>query len=100
MALRDEFEYLTFRCAYCYHVNQARKKKPTLTETVSTASLSGKQSPEESDTQGADQNDGSNEATDQPLRDEVWTHVVCDIVLLTLYCIRVGKSAFVCTHHH
>ena len=30
MALRDEFEYLTFRCAYCYHVNKAFKTKPTL----------------------------------------------------------------------
>ena len=30
MALRDEFEYLNFRCAYCYHLNPARKKKPTL----------------------------------------------------------------------
>lgn len=30
MALRDEFEYMTFRCAYCFHLNSARKKKPTL----------------------------------------------------------------------
>ena len=30
MALRDEYEYMTFRCAYCYHLNTARKKKPTL----------------------------------------------------------------------
>lgn len=30
MALRDEFEYITFRCAYCYQVNPARKKKPSL----------------------------------------------------------------------
>ena len=30
MALRDEFEYTTFRCAYCYQLNPARKKKPTL----------------------------------------------------------------------
>ena len=30
MALRDEFEYLSFRCAYCYQLNPARKKKPTL----------------------------------------------------------------------
>lgn len=27
MALRDEFEYISFRCAYCFHLNQARKKK-------------------------------------------------------------------------
>ena len=30
MALRDEFEYLSFRCAYCYHLNPARKRKPSL----------------------------------------------------------------------
>ena len=30
MALRDEFEYMSFRCAYCYHLNTARKNKPTL----------------------------------------------------------------------
>ena len=36
MALRDEFEYLSFRCAYCYQLNPARKKKPTL-EVVGVA---------------------------------------------------------------
>lgn len=30
MALRDEFEYLSFRCAYCFELNPARKKKPSL----------------------------------------------------------------------
>ncbi len=30
MALRDEFEYLIFRCAYCYNLNNPRKKRPTL----------------------------------------------------------------------
>ena len=37
MALRDEFEYLNFRCAYCYHLNPAKKKKPML-EAVGGAS--------------------------------------------------------------
>ena len=36
MALRDEFEYLSFRCAYCYQLNPAKKKKPTL-EVVGVA---------------------------------------------------------------
>jgi hypothetical protein len=35
MALRDEFEYTSFRCAYCFQLNPARKKKPSL----ATASL-------------------------------------------------------------
>lgn len=38
MALRDEFEYLNFRCAYCYHLNPARKKKPTLEEVGGVSS--------------------------------------------------------------
>lgn len=28
MALKEEFEYLSFRCGYCSHFNPARKKKP------------------------------------------------------------------------
>lgn len=28
MALKEEFEYLAFRCAYCYFVNPARKTRP------------------------------------------------------------------------
>lgn len=30
MALADEFEYLAFRCAYCYTLNPARKQKPNV----------------------------------------------------------------------
>lgn len=28
MAVREEFEYIAFRCCYCYAFNPARKKKP------------------------------------------------------------------------
>ncbi|XP_044744585.1 endoplasmic reticulum junction formation protein lunapark [Coccinella septempunctata] len=28
MALREEFEYLSFNCCYCHHFNHARKQKP------------------------------------------------------------------------
>ncbi|KAH9496058.1 hypothetical protein Btru_012615 [Bulinus truncatus] len=28
MALKEEFEYLSFRCCYCYHLNPARKQRP------------------------------------------------------------------------
>ena len=34
MCLRDEFEYMTFRCAYCYHMNPAHKSKPNLRNTT------------------------------------------------------------------
>ncbi|CAL1545969.1 unnamed protein product [Lymnaea stagnalis] len=29
MALKEEFEYLSFRCCYCYYINPARKQRPT-----------------------------------------------------------------------
>lgn len=29
MALKEEFEYISFRCCYCSHFNPARKKKPS-----------------------------------------------------------------------
>lgn len=29
MALKEEFEYTAFRCCYCYHLNPARKQRPT-----------------------------------------------------------------------
>lgn len=28
MALKEEFEYIAFRCAYCYVLNHARKTRP------------------------------------------------------------------------
>lgn len=28
MALKEEFEYIAFRCAYCYFLNPARKTRP------------------------------------------------------------------------
>lgn len=28
MALKEEFEYMSFRCCYCYFFNPARKKRP------------------------------------------------------------------------
>jgi len=41
MALRDEFEYLTFRCAYCYHMNSAPKTRPVLRPNASSADSRG-----------------------------------------------------------
>ena len=37
MALGDEFEYITFRCAYCYTLNPARRGKPPLLRRTSTS---------------------------------------------------------------
>lgn len=61
MAVREEFEYISFRCCYCYHFNPARKKRPiapklnlesTKTPTISKFSSSDtdKSSSSESDT--------------------------------------------------
>ena len=44
MALRDEFEYISFRCAYCYHLNPARRNKPVL-RTLTEATLPGESTP-------------------------------------------------------
>uniref|UniRef100_A0A023FW72 Endoplasmic reticulum junction formation protein lunapark n=1 Tax=Amblyomma parvum TaxID=251391 RepID=A0A023FW72_AMBPA len=30
MALKEEYEYLSFRCCYCFHWNQAKKQRPEL----------------------------------------------------------------------
>ena len=34
MALKDEFEYMSFRCAYCYTLNPAKRAKPVLKRTL------------------------------------------------------------------
>ncbi|CAE1302830.1 LNPK [Acanthosepion pharaonis] len=28
MAMKEEFEYISFRCCYCYHLNPAKKQRP------------------------------------------------------------------------
>uniref|UniRef100_A0A673CWU8 Endoplasmic reticulum junction formation protein lunapark n=1 Tax=Sphaeramia orbicularis TaxID=375764 RepID=A0A673CWU8_9TELE len=37
MALKEEFEYLAFRCAYCYFMNPARKTRPQAPRLQSSA---------------------------------------------------------------
>ncbi|CAF0753780.1 unnamed protein product [Adineta ricciae] len=38
MALDEEFEYLSFRCAYCNYLNGARKRKPVFNGNLSSPS--------------------------------------------------------------
>lgn len=33
MALKEEFEYITFRCCYCFQLNDARKKRSSIIKT-------------------------------------------------------------------
>jgi len=37
MALREEFEYIAFRCCYCYYWNPARKQRPVAPRLVAAA---------------------------------------------------------------
>ncbi|XP_052456625.1 endoplasmic reticulum junction formation protein lunapark-B isoform X2 [Carassius gibelio] len=62
MALKEEFEYVAFRCAYCYFMNPARKTRPQaprlpefsferrlLSESPETQSSAATETPEDSD---------------------------------------------------
>jgi len=37
MALREEFEYIAFRCCYCYYWNPARKQRPVAPRLTAAA---------------------------------------------------------------
>uniref|UniRef100_A0A672NSW4 Endoplasmic reticulum junction formation protein lunapark n=1 Tax=Sinocyclocheilus grahami TaxID=75366 RepID=A0A672NSW4_SINGR len=62
MALKEEFEYAAFRCAYCYFMNPARKTRPQAprlpefsfehrlcSESPETQSSAATETPEDSD---------------------------------------------------
>ena len=44
MALKEEFDYLSFRCCYCSAFNPARKKRPIAPKLDTTLSIKNKQS--------------------------------------------------------
>ncbi|XP_069472238.1 endoplasmic reticulum junction formation protein lunapark [Ambystoma mexicanum] len=72
MALKEEFEYVAFRCAYCYFLNPARKTRPhapRLQEiNFEQRPLSGSQvSVGHASGGGAD--DGDNQPSDDPVED-------------------------------
>ena len=37
MALREEFEYIAYRCCYCYYWNPARKQRPVAPRLTAAA---------------------------------------------------------------
>ena len=39
MALREEFEFIAYRCCYCHYWNPARKQKPTAPRLEASALL-------------------------------------------------------------
>jgi len=63
MALRDEFEYIAFRCCYCYYWNPARKQRPvaprlpdpTTAAAMSSAVSSSSDSSDQSGPESAEQ---------------------------------------------
>ncbi|CAI5656032.1 unnamed protein product [Oreochromis niloticus] len=53
MALKEEFEYIAFRCAYCYFLNPARKTRPQAPKLTEVAG-NHKMSPEATGTDADD----------------------------------------------
>ncbi|XP_048056678.1 endoplasmic reticulum junction formation protein lunapark-B isoform X2 [Megalobrama amblycephala] len=94
MALKEEFEYVAFRCAYCYFMNPARKTRPQAprlpefsferrlrSESPETQSSAATETPEDSDVPeddverptSADPQDAA--AEDPPVTDETEAEV-------------------------
>lgn len=63
MALKEEFEYISFRCCYCSHFNPARKKKPSGPKFDSPRSPARLPSPpnESSDSEKNSENDSDSD---------------------------------------
>lgn len=68
MALRDDFEFLSFRCAYCYHVNQARKSRPSLQPDATPDHVTSGDQAEDSTT--APTTSTPSQQTEEPLSDQ------------------------------
>ncbi|CAI5656033.1 unnamed protein product [Oreochromis niloticus] len=65
MALKEEFEYIAFRCAYCYFLNPARKTRPQAPKLTEVAG-NHKMSPEAT---GTDADDDQNVLENTKLTD-------------------------------
>ncbi|XP_066522543.1 endoplasmic reticulum junction formation protein lunapark-B isoform X2 [Hoplias malabaricus] len=83
MALKEEFEYLSFRCAYCYFMNPARKTRPQAprlpefsferrlrSESPDPQSSAATDTPEDSDTHEDDAEPGASTDQQQPGSDK------------------------------
>ncbi|XP_069119840.1 endoplasmic reticulum junction formation protein lunapark-B-like isoform X1 [Argopecten irradians] len=67
MALKEEFEYLSFRCCYCYQMNLAKKQKPYAPklDTVSPIRSSGPGASKPDDAESEDEEDESTDETSE-----------------------------------
>lgn len=68
MALKEEFEYLSFKCCYCFHFNPAPKKRPSCPPLELESSVSPKKAQESSsDTSDSEKNSSSDtESAEEP----------------------------------
>lgn len=75
MALKEEFEYIDFRCCYCYAVNPAKKKRPFAPRIEQHRPLNLPQptgeSQDESDDDDEESADGDDENSNNSAEDDV-----------------------------
>ncbi|KAK8729975.1 hypothetical protein OTU49_008416 [Cherax quadricarinatus] len=73
MALKDEFPYLAFRCAYCFYWNPARKQRPSAPRLENLAPLRPPSLPINEDQEDDDEQESSSseeEDEDEEVEDE------------------------------
>ena len=111
MALRDEFEYISFRCAYCYHLNPARRNKPSLSRTLTpvTVTLPGESASITRETTRVDT--GTAEVDSSSMADEVGGNDEGDgsgplaedqvrlscVLCVMCVCVRVNEQSAILT---
>ncbi|XP_052804724.1 endoplasmic reticulum junction formation protein lunapark-B-like [Mya arenaria] len=69
MAMKEEFEYITFRCCYCYTPNPARKKRPfapRIEPIAKTSTQDEESKSEEEDEEEEGSSEGSQGAEEGP----------------------------------
>ena len=94
MALRDEFEYMTFRCAYCYHVNLAPKTRPVLQpSSASSSKLANKNGQGGAGRRGSERRDSGDGAKGRPTIEGVSPHAQ---VWLLGWHVFLYKAHYVC----
>ncbi|XP_019409850.1 PREDICTED: protein lunapark isoform X2 [Crocodylus porosus] len=75
MALKEEFEYIAFRCAYCFFLNPARKTRPQAPR-LPDISFEKKQPAELQTTPGTLHSGGVKEQENQEIEEPEVTHII------------------------
>lgn len=63
MALKEEFEYISYRCCYCYTLNPARKKRPQAPKLNSDLQMKDDKDTSESEKNSASDTESEPETT-------------------------------------